>query len=84
MQHDPHPDRPAAGLAHHGGTPPVFHPTDADVTALIAAAIRHPLGLDYLLQGHLGTVAITFETHAFTVVAARDRLRKTAADERPS
>ena len=42
---------------------------------LVERAKAHPLGLDYLKGGHLGSVAATFETHAFTVLAARDLLR---------
>ena len=53
---------------------PRYQPRDADVTDLIRAAGSHPLGVDFLMRGHLGTVAITFDCHAFTVVAARDRL----------
>ena len=45
-----------------------------EVDALIAEARRHPLGVDFLLGGHLGTVAVTFKTHAFTVEAARARI----------
>ena len=51
-----------------------YKPAAADIDALIEAASRHPLGLDFLVHGHLGTVAVTFQTHAFTVVAARERL----------
>ena len=51
-----------------------YQPRSADIAALIRAAGQHPLGLDYLLHGHLGTVAITFGQHAFTVVAAREYL----------
>jgi len=47
----------------------------AVVAALVERAKAHPLGLDYLKGGHLGSVAVTFETHAFTVLAARDLLR---------
>lgn len=51
-------------------------PRDAAVVAdLVERARAHPLGLDYLKAGHLGSVAATFETHAFTVLAARDLLR---------
>ena len=63
-------------------------PAQADVDWLIDAAGQHPLGVDYLLNGHLGTVAITFGCHAFTVVAARDFLNagpaRTAAQGRPA
>jgi hypothetical protein len=45
------------------------------VADLVERAKGHPLGLDYLKGGHLGSVAVTFETHAFTVLAARDLLR---------
>ena len=55
------------------------HPVDprdpAIVAELVERAKAHPLGLDYLKGGHLGSVAATFETHAFTVLAARDLLR---------
>jgi hypothetical protein len=55
------------------------HPVDprnpAVVADLVERAKAHPLGLDYLKGGHLGSVAATFETHAFTVLAARDLLR---------
>jgi hypothetical protein len=51
-----------------------FQPTDKEVSDLIETAGRHPLGLDFLRRGHLGTVAVTFGTHAFIVVAARERL----------
>jgi hypothetical protein len=55
---------------HAGG------PRDPTVVAqLVERAKVHPLGLDYLKGGHLGSVAVTFETHAFTVLAARDLLR---------
>ena len=55
------------------------HPVDprepALVTELVERARAHPLGLDYLKGGHLGSVAATFEAHAFTVLSARDLLR---------
>lgn len=46
----------------------------ACVDRLIDAAGRHPLGLEFLIQGDLGSVAVTFGVHAFTVEAARARL----------
>lgn len=61
-----------------------YEPADVEVADLIRAAGQHPLGLDYLLHGHLGTVAITFGFHAFTVVAARDRLTQSPRDTRPA
>jgi hypothetical protein len=54
-----------------------YIPSAADVEALIAAARQHPLGLDFLRDGALDCVAVTFRTHAFTVVAARERLALT-------
>lgn len=55
------------------------HPLDPRDPALVADLVErakaHPLGLDYLKGGHLGSVAATFETHAFTVLSARDLLR---------
>ncbi|HEX7193035.1 MAG TPA: hypothetical protein VF381_15805 [Thermoanaerobaculia bacterium] len=44
------------------------------VDDLIARARKHPLGIDFLLHGYLGTVAISLDAHAFTVEAARARL----------
>ena len=61
-----------------------YEPQDSEVADLIRAAGNHPLGLDYLLRGHLGTVAITFGHHAFTVVAARERLARTRQETRES
>jgi hypothetical protein len=51
-----------------------YVPASGEVDALIAAAAAHPLGIEFLLNGQLGAVAITFGTHAFTVEAARERL----------
>jgi len=50
-----------------------IHPRE--VEALITAAQDHPLGTEFLLDGHLEAVAITFDVHAFTVDAARRVLR---------
>ena len=61
-----------------------FQPTAADVDALIAQATAHPLGLDYLTQGELGNVAVSFNTHAFTVIAARERLLNAEPTPSPS
>ena len=64
---------------HHAGRPvrgeAPYVPTDRDVDDLIASAAAHPLGVRFLVEGHLGSVATTFRTHAFTVDAARERLR---------
>lgn len=69
------PSRNPQSGAGRGWTGPLrYDPPPAEVDALIEAAMRHPLGLEFLLNGHLGSVAIMFRTHAFTVVAARDRL----------
>ena len=51
----------------------VFNALDAE--ALIEAARKHPLGVDFLLNGDLSAVAATFQAHAFTVDAAREHLR---------
>lgn len=60
--------RPAPALAHYviGAL---------DVEALITAARKHPLGIEFLLNGDLSSVAATFQAHAFTVDAAREHLR---------
>jgi hypothetical protein len=65
----------AASTSTESGTM-AFLPSAGAVEELIAAAERHPLGLEFLLDGELGAVAATFQTHAFTVDAARDRLRR--------
>ncbi len=51
-------------------------PDPREVQALIAAAEQHPLGLEYLLDGDLSSVAITFQVHAFSVDAARQQLKR--------
>ena len=52
-------------------------PTDPTlVEDLIARARKHPLGVGFLLTGLLGSVAVALGAHAFTVEAARERLRK--------
>lgn len=66
----------AAGLCATPALAPLaFVPTSGDVDALIETAAQHPLGLEFLLHGELGAVAVTFGAHAFTVDAARSRLR---------
>jgi hypothetical protein len=52
-----------------------YVPSIPEIEALIAAAEKHPLGVEFLLEGDLGAVAISFGAHAFTVDAARQRLR---------
>ncbi len=56
-----------------------YEPTPAEIDALIHAASQHTLGLEFLRGGHLGTVAVTFRAHAFTVVAAREHLSRTGS-----
>ena len=73
-----HPDELVHALL--GAADPLHaHPVDprdpAVVAELLERAKARPLGLDYLKGGHLGSVAVTFETHAFTVLAARELLR---------
>ncbi|MCE9584833.1 MAG: hypothetical protein K8T20_20270 [Planctomycetes bacterium] len=51
-------------------------PTDPRVVdELIERAKKHPLGVEFLSRGYLDSVAAGLETHAFTVEAARERLR---------
>ena len=52
-----------------------YVPSASDIEELVAAAERHPLGIEFLLGGELGAVAITFGAHAFAVDAARQQLR---------
>jgi hypothetical protein len=57
---------------------PTMRPASDEVASLIAEAGRHPLGLEFLLEGDLAAVAITFRAHVFTVEAARRLLRPDA------
>lgn len=53
------------------------NPADPNLVAdLIARARAHPLGLSFLIGGLLTSVAVAFGVHAFTVEAARARLRQ--------
>lgn len=50
------------------------------VDELIERAKKHPLGVEFLSKGYLDSVAAGLETHAFTVEAARERLRREGED----
>jgi hypothetical protein len=51
-------------------------PTQNEVIDLIDRAKSHELGVDFLTNGALDAVAMTFGVHAFVVDAARDELAK--------
>lgn len=55
--------------------PESFQASQHEVEELIGAAREHPLGTEFLVDGHLEAVAVTFQVHAFTVDAARRVLR---------
>lgn len=57
-----------------GEGPRRYAPASEEVDALIAAARRHPLGVEFLAGGWLDSVAAIFGVHAFVVEAARERL----------
>lgn len=57
-------------------------PAPQKVEELIVAARNHPLGIEFLLEGDLSSVAITFGAHAFTVEAARETLRNERGREK--
>lgn len=59
--------------AREGGLQSYTDPLAVD--ELIARAQKHRLGIEFLLDGYLGSVAAEFEAHAFTVEAARAKLR---------
>ena len=61
-----------------GFVPMTYVPSTREIKELVAAAERHPLGIEFLLGGELGAVAITFGAHAFAVDAARQQLRAAA------
>ena len=52
-----------------------YRPTDDEVNTLIARAAEHPLGVEFLREGALDAVSITFQVHAFAVERAREKLR---------
>lgn len=54
----------------------VFQPTIEQADVLIEKAGQHALGMDYLQNGALDSVAATFRVHAFTVELARQRCRQ--------
>ena len=51
-------------------------PTQNEVIDLIDRAKSHELGVDFLTNGALDAVAMTFGVHAFVVVAERAELAK--------
>ncbi len=51
-------------------------PAKNEVITLIDRAKSHDLGIDFLTNGALDAVAVTFGVHAFVVDAARDKLAK--------
>lgn len=53
-----------------------YRPTHEEVEALIGAARRHPLGLEFLRNGALDSVCALFGVHAFVVDSARSRFDK--------
>ena len=58
------------------GPPAHSHHSDPHVVdELITRARSHELGIEFLLNGFLASVAAEFGAHAFTIEAARQRLR---------
>jgi hypothetical protein len=53
-----------------------FHAHPAQIDSLIEKARNHPRGINFLLEGDLCAVAITFGVTVFAIEAARDNLRK--------
>jgi hypothetical protein len=49
-------------------------PNSIETQNLIDRAIAHELGIEFLINGSLDAVAMTFGVHAFVVDAARDQL----------
>jgi hypothetical protein len=54
----------------------IYRPTFHEMENLVATARNHPLGTEFLLNGDLCAVAITFGTHVFTVEAVRDHWKE--------
>ncbi|HEX7578940.1 MAG TPA: hypothetical protein VF580_02995 [Thermoanaerobaculia bacterium] len=65
------PARPASEIAPTESRPGVFRPDPSEIDRLLAAARSHPLGIEFLMNGYLGSVATTFGVHAFAVEEAR-------------
>lgn len=75
-------DRGTVHIAGPAGEPallrqpaPASAPDSRAVDELIDRAHRHPLGVEFLVKGYLGSVAAEFGVHAFTVDEARHRLQ---------
>jgi hypothetical protein len=66
------------GSAEAGDPFGASRPDPSSVERLLTAARAHPLGIDYLMKGYLGSVAATFGVHAFTVEEARRQARANA------
>ena len=60
------------------GAPPPRPPPALGPEALLRAAEGHPLGLPFLADGPLETVAVTIGVHPFVVLEARALLRRRA------
>ncbi|MBL1217588.1 MAG: hypothetical protein D8M59_08840 [Planctomycetes bacterium] len=61
-------------------TPAVrFTPSAQVIEQLIRRAEKHPLGMEYLVNGSLDSVSATFGVHAFVVDAAREKLGNNGA-----
>ncbi len=72
---------PALPLVAAENPPVASHSDPHLVEDLIARARKHPMGLEFLVSGFLASVAIALGAHAFTVEAARERLRKEKKNE---
>jgi len=71
----PRPSNAESGTEAASPYQPSCTPDDDEVQRLIRDAGSHPLGLEFLLEGDLCAVATLFGVHAFTVDAARQRLK---------
>ena len=70
MSHDRSSQLPASGI------PLRYEFSPEEVDRLISDAEKHPLGIEFLEHGALDAVSATFQTHAFVVDGARDRLAR--------
>ena len=62
--------------------PASLNPTDPRlVDALVENAKNHPLGLEFFEQGSICSVSAAFQSHAFTVEAAREKLQSNLSGE---
>ncbi len=65
----------AAQAIEAGGVVRHYKPESKEIADLISRATEHPLGVEFLRDGALDSVAATFSVHAFVVEQARQTIQ---------